>query len=111
MIRVFRKMNYHALEYSELKQEAKERRIKFYYVMKKAQLISLLSMDPLPIRYVVEKKRIGELREEARARGFPSVYRLNRSALVDLLYPGPKNDNKNQYDADEHNSPKKHNTK
>lgn len=104
-------MNYHALEYSELKQEAKERRIKFYYVMKKAQLISLLSMDPLPIRYVIEKKRIEELRDEARARGFPSVYRLNRSALVDLLYPSSKNDNKNQYDANEHDSPKKHNTK
>ena len=43
-------MNYHALEYSELKQEAKERRIKFYYIMKKAQLITLLSMDSLPIK-------------------------------------------------------------
>ena len=104
-------MNYHALEYSELKQEAKERRIKFYYVMKKSQLISLLSMDPLPIKYVIEKKRIGELREEARARGFPSVYRMNRSALVDLLYPSPKYDYKDQYDTDKHNPPKNHNTK
>jgi hypothetical protein len=104
-------MNYHALEYSELKQEAKERRIKFYYVMKKAQLISLLSMDPLPIKYVIEKKRIGELRDEARARGFPSVYRLNRSALVDLLYPSPKYDYKDQHDTDKHNPPKNHNTK
>ena len=104
-------MNYHALEYSELKQEAKERRIKFYYVMKKAQLITLLSMDTLPIKYLVEKKRIGELRDEARARGFPCVYRMNRSALVDLLYPSPKYDYKDQHDTDKHNPPKNHNTK
>lgn len=103
-------MNYHALEYSELKQEAKERRIKFYYVMKKAQLITLLSMDTLPIKYLVEKKRISELRDEARARGFPCVYRMNRSALVDLLYPSPKYDYKDQHDTDKHYTPKKHNS-
>jgi hypothetical protein len=104
-------MNYHALEYSELKQEAKEKRIKFYYVMKKAELITLLSMDTLPVKYIIEKKRISELRDEAQARGFLCVYKMNRAALVDLLYPSPKYDNKDQYNANKHNSPQNHNSK
>ena len=104
------------MEYCELKQEAKERRIKLYYTMRKALLIQLLSMDKLPEKYIVEKKRIGELRQEARARGFLSVYRLNRSALVELLYPhlygkpGSDNHNKYQNDTDKHHTPKQHNT-
>lgn len=108
-------MNYHTMEYCELKQEAKEKRIKLYYTMRKALLIQLLSMDKLPEKYIVEKKRIWELREEARARGFLSVYRLNRSALVELLYPHlrgkPTSENcyKYQNDADKHHTPKHHN--
>lgn len=108
-------MNYHAMEYCELKQEAKEKRIKLYYTMRKALLIQLLSMDKLPEKYIVEKKRIGELREEARARGFLSVYRLNRSALVELLYPHlygkPSSENYHKYqnDTDKHHTPKHHN--
>ena len=104
------------MEYCELKQEAKERRIKLYYIMRKAQLIQILSTNPLPEKYIVEKKRIQELREEARARGFLSVYKLNRSELVDLLYPHlsrkPSTDyhDKNQNDTDKHNTPKNHYT-
>jgi hypothetical protein len=110
-------MNYHGMEYCELKQEAKERRIKLYYVMRKAQLIELLSMDTLPEKYIVEKKRIGELREEARARGFLGTYRLNRGALVELLYPhlygkaGTEYQNKNHNNAYKHDSPQNHYTK
>ncbi len=110
-------MNYHLLEYSELKQEAKERRIKLYYVMRKAKLIELLSMKELPETYIVEKKRIGELRAEARARGMVGIYMLNRSALVELLYPhlygetSAKNHNQNHNNTDKHNSPKSHNSK
>jgi predicted ATP-dependent Lon-type protease len=105
-------MNYHVFEYSELKQEAKERHIKFYYVMRKAQLIQLLSMKELPQSYIIEKKRIGELREEARARGFKSIYRLNRSALVELLYPDEtwsKNQHQHHNNANKHNTPKNYN--
>jgi hypothetical protein len=80
-------MNYHLLEYSELKQEAKQRRIKMYYTMRKALLIQLLSMKELPEQYIVEKKRIGELKIEARARGIPQAYMLPRQTLVELLYP------------------------
>uniref|UniRef100_A0A6C0B0N9 Uncharacterized protein n=1 Tax=viral metagenome TaxID=1070528 RepID=A0A6C0B0N9_9ZZZZ len=108
-------MNYHAMEYCELKQEAKAKRIKLYYTMHKALLIQLLSMDRLPEKYIVEKKRIGELRTEARARGFLSVYRLNRSALVELLYPHlygkPWSENyyKHHNDTYKHHTPKHHN--
>lgn len=107
-------MNYHVLEYSELKQEAKERRIKMYYVMRKAKLIEILSMPVLPEKYIVEKKRIGELRQEARARGIQSIYRLNRQGLVDLLYPHlngkpcPQYQNHDYDDANKHNAPKSH---
>jgi hypothetical protein len=110
-------MNYHAMEYCELKQEAKERRIKLYYVMRKAQLIQILSMNPLPEKYIVEKKRIQELRQEARARGFVCIYKFNRSELVELLYPhlcgkpSTENQNKNQYDTHKHDTPNNHNTK
>ena len=80
-------MDYHLMEYCELKQEARERRIKMYYVMRKCQLIYLLSMKELPEKYIVEKKTIKQLREEARARKIPQVYLLHRQALVDALYP------------------------
>jgi hypothetical protein len=108
-------MNYHAMEYCELKQEARERRIKLYYVMRKAQLIQLLSA-PLPEKYIVEKKRIQELRQEAQARGFQTVYKLCRSQLVELLYPRLSTkptlhyQDKDQDNTDKHNTPKNHNT-
>jgi hypothetical protein len=111
------KMNYHLLEYSELKQEAKERRIKLYYVMRKAKLIELLSMKDLPEIYIVEKKRIGELRAEARARGMIGIYMLNRAALLELLYPhlygktSTQHKNQNHNNTDKHNPPKSHNSK
>jgi hypothetical protein len=103
------------MEYCELKQEAKEKRIKLYYTMRKALLIQLLSMDKLPEKYIIEKKRMEELRQEARARGFLAVYKLNRSALVELLYPhlygksGSENQYKYQNDTDKHHTPKHHN--
>lgn len=99
-------MDYHLLEYSELKLEAKEKRIKMYYVMRKAKLIYLLSMKELPEEYVVEKKTIKVLRKEARARGIPQVYLLHRQALVDILYPHLRNP-REQYNKN-HNSAKKH---
>ncbi len=82
--------------------------------MRKALLIQLLSMDELPEKYIIEKKRIGELRQEARARGFLGVYKLNRSALVELLYPhlcgksGSENQHKYQNNTDKHDTPKQH---
>jgi hypothetical protein len=102
-------MDYHLLEYSELKQEARQRRIKMYYVMRKAQLIYLLSMKELPEKYIVEKKTIQELRNEARARKIPQIYLLHRQALVDVLYPHLGNtrekNNQNHDCAKKHDNP------
>ena len=101
-------MNYHALEYPELKQEAKERRIKFYYVMKKAELIKLLMMPVLPEKYIVEKKTIHTLRSEAKAHGVPGIYKMNRAALADLLYPNtrPQQYNQDNNRTSKHDNPK-----
>jgi len=107
-------MNYHLLEYPELKQEAKKRRIKMYYVMRKAQLIELLSMKTLPEKYIVEKKLVSELKAEARARKFPQVYTLTRGNLLELLYPhlygkpGFQEQDKNNDGTQKHNHPKHH---
>jgi len=107
-------MNYHALEVCELKQEAKERKIKMYYIMKKAQLIQLLSMKELPEKYIIEKKTIVMLKKEAVERNFPSVYKMNRQTLVELLYPhvygetGAQKNNKYYDGTDKHYDPEKH---
>jgi hypothetical protein len=44
------------MEYAELKKLAKERRIKKYYVMPKAELVKILSMPELPQTYAIAKK-------------------------------------------------------
>jgi hypothetical protein len=105
-------MNYHLLEYPELKQEAKARRIKFYYVMKKAELIKLLVMPVLPEKYIIEKKTIQTLRAEAKVKGIPGIFKMNRAALANLLYPtSSQQDDKNNNCTTKHDDPKKHNTK
>ena len=71
----------------ELKQHAKERRIKQYYVMKRIQLIQLLSMADLPMSYKLEKKTIHQLRDEAKAKGIRGFWSLHREELLTLLYP------------------------
>jgi hypothetical protein len=107
-------MNYHLLEYSELKQEAKARRIKFYYVKRKAELIQLLSMKELPEQYIVEKLRISQLKEMAKAKNYPQVYAMSRQMLVELLYPhlyrkaGSQQQDKNHDGTQKHNAPKEH---
>jgi hypothetical protein len=98
------------MQYCELKQEAKEKRIKLYYTMHKSMLIQLLSMETLPEKYIIEKKRITELRTEARARGFVSVYKLNRSALVDLLYPHLRSHTTSKYNKKDDDNTYKHNS-
>ena len=110
-------MNYHSLEVSELNQEAKQRRIKLYYVMKRAQLIELLCMPILPEKYIVEKKTIVTLRTEAKLRGFPCIYKMNRQALLEVLYPHlygkpcSQEYNKNHNCAEKHDDPKSHDSK
>ena len=99
----------------ELKQIAKDRRIKQYYIMKRAQLIQLLSMKELPEALRVEKMTIHELRDEAKRRGLRGFWPMRRGRLVDLLFPehhvheATSDQNKqNESHTDEHDDPQKH---
>ena len=99
----------------ELKQLAKERRIKQYYIMKRAQLIQLLSMKELPEALRVEKMTIHDLRDEAKRRGLRGFWAMRRDKLVDLLFPEhhihEATSNQNQKDerhTDKHDNPQKH---
>jgi hypothetical protein len=105
-------MDIHSLEVSELKSLAKNRRIKHYYIKKKAELIQILSMAELPEKYIIEKKTIVELRVEAKTRGLSGYYSFNRQEIGELLYPQTrsKQDNQDNDCAKKHDSPEKHNT-
>jgi hypothetical protein len=71
----------------ELKQVAKTLRIKQYYIMKRHQLIHILSMTELPASFKIEKLTIHQLRDEAKQKGIRGFWTLRREQLVDLLYP------------------------
>ena len=112
--------SYENMSLVELKQSAKGRKIKQYYIMKRVQLIQLLSMKDLPEGLKIEKMTIHELRDEAKRRGLRGFWTLRREKLVELLFPeqyhgyiheGPADQNqKNESDANKHNSPEKHGT-
>ncbi len=90
----------------ELKQHAKERCIKQYYIMKRLQLIQLLSMSDLPMSYKLEKKTIRELRDEAKAKGIRGFWSLHREDLLTLLYPAhQEEEDSHQQDSPHHANP------
>ena len=76
-----------SLSLVDLKQLAKGRRIKQYYIMKRHQLIQLLGLSELPESFRREKLTIQELREEAKRKGIRGFWSLHREALLDILYP------------------------
>jgi hypothetical protein len=76
-----------SLSLAELKKHAKGRRIKQYYIMKRHQLIQLLSLPELPQSLVIEKLTIVQLREEAKSRGIRGFWGLSRRDLLEMLYP------------------------
>jgi len=76
-----------SLSLIELKQLAKQRRIKQYYILKRAQLIQLLSLNELPKSFVIEKMTLAQLREEAKRKGVRGFWTLRREQLVNLLFP------------------------
>jgi hypothetical protein len=108
--------NYSNMSLVELKQVAKGRRIKQYYIMKRLQLIEVLSMAELPMSMKIEKMTIHELRDEARRRGMRGFWNLRREKLVDLLFPEERDVNetpshkneKNEGDANKHDNPQQH---
>lgn len=86
-------MDYTRMSLAELKRAAKGRRIKLYYIMKRHDLIRLLSLPQLPESYRLEKLTIHELREEARAKGIRGFWSLHRDELLTLLHPDYQNPN------------------
>ena len=71
----------------DLKQLAKGRRIKQYYIMKRHQLIQILSLPELPESFRREKLTIQELRDEAKRKGIRGFWSLHREDLLNLLHP------------------------
>jgi hypothetical protein len=71
----------------ELKQLAKGRRIKQYYIMKRATLIQILGLPELPEALRREKLTIHQLRDEAKRKGVRGFWTLHRDELMTLLYP------------------------
>jgi hypothetical protein len=110
-------MDYHSLSLVELKQQAKGRKIKQYYIMKRIQLIQLLSMTTLPQELVIEKMTIHELRDTARRKGLRGFWAMRREALVELLFPEHVNETptdkyqQNHGKANKHHEPEEHDTK
>jgi hypothetical protein len=107
-----------SLSLVELKQLAKGRRIKQYYILKRAQLIQLLSLSELPQTYKIEKLTIHELRTMAKEKGVRGFWSMHREDLVCLLFPeyqqretgqtSPNEDEKDQCQTNEHDHPQKH---
>ena len=83
-------MNYASMSLVELKQAAKGRRIKQYYIMKRQQLIEILSLPELPPAMKIEKYTIHELRAMAKAKGMRGFWNLHREELVQALFPEHK---------------------
>jgi hypothetical protein len=76
-----------SLSLVDLKQLAKGRRIKQYYIMKRHQLIQILSLPELPESFRREKLTIQELRDEAKRKGIRGFWSLHREDLLNLLHP------------------------
>lgn len=92
-------MDYTRMSLVELKQAAKGRRIKQYYIMKRHDLIRLLSLSELPESFRIEKLTIHQLREEARQKGIRGFWSLHRDELLALLYPEHQPGNSQQHQA------------
>ena len=106
-----------ALSLVELKKVAKERRIKQYYIKKRAELLQLLAMEELPFKYKQEKMTIRQLRELAKERGLRGFWSLSRDNLMKILYADPNHaengaanqEDKNHGKAAKHENPEKQN--
>jgi hypothetical protein len=75
------------MKLSELKKLAKGRGIKKYYILPKEELLRLLQLPELPLRFRVEKMTIEELRAIAKERGLRGFWGLPKQELSDALFP------------------------
>lgn len=94
-----------SLSLVDLKQLAKGRRIKQYYIMKRHQLIQLLALPELPESLRLEKLTIQELRDQAKAKGLRGFWNLHREDLLAVLYPHSRGSQQEHHDSQEHQSP------
>jgi ABC-type uncharacterized transport system ATPase component len=93
----------------ELKQYAKTKKIKQYYIMKRADLIEILTMKELPFKYTLEKMTITEMRMLAKERGMRGFWSLSKSQLSDKLFAS-HNEKKDNGEASEHEDPEDENS-
>lgn len=121
-------MDYASMSLIELKQLAKDKQIKYYYMKPKTELVELLSLNDLPTYIKLQKITIKKLREEAKEKQVERIWAKSRQQLVEVLYPefvgllyphktgGWKNqhaaDQDKQYHsyADKHDDPQQHDT-
>lgn len=91
----------------ELKEVARDHKppIKQYYIKSRLELIKILSMKELPESFILEKKKIVDLRKEAIEKGFKNIWKLKRHELMELLYPRSQQNNQNDDHAKKHNNP------
>jgi hypothetical protein len=104
------------LSLPELKQIARARHIKQYYILKRAELIQLLNLPELPASYRIEKMTIHELRDEAKKRNLRGFWGLRRERLVGLLFPEvqdttTKQNEEDERETQEHHDPEEHDPK
>ncbi len=100
-------MDLHSLSLPELKQLAKNHtpKIKHYYIMKRVDLIEILSKNELPDEMIIQKMKLPELREKAKEKGVTNVYKFKRQELLDLLFPRPQQNNKDDDGGKKHSYP------
>lgn len=109
--------NLDTLSLAELKKHSKGRGIKQYYIMKKEDLLELLKMPAIPMKYRIEKMTITELRDIAKQRGLRGFWGLSKADITKLLFPEHQEVNhtatdqheKNDSKAGEHENPENQN--
>jgi len=93
----------------ELKKLAKEKRIKQYYILPRAKLIELLTLNQLPQSYTIEKMTICQLRALAKERKMKGIWGISKKELTSRLFPA-HDKQKNDGQTSEHEDPQEQNT-
>lgn len=101
-------MNIEHMSLVELKQYAKTKKIKQYYIMKRADLIQILTMKELPFKYTLEKMTITEMRMLAKERGMRGFWSLSKNQLSEKLFAS-HDEKKDDGETCEHEDPKDEN--
>ena len=91
----------------QLKQCARDHSppIKQYYIKSRLDLIRLLTMKQLPESFILEKKKISDLRKEALEKGYKNIWKLRRAELMEILYPHTQQDDHDNNGTKKHDDP------